>query len=619
MTSEYKPGLTSWSAGLRGGLRPEKRLSVNEWAERHAYLSPESSADPGKWRAIPYQRGILDALSDPEITFVTFMKSARVGYTKCLNHMIGYHMAEAPCPIMLVQPTLTDAQGYSRTELSPMIRDTPALRGLVNLDMTKGTGNTMLNKVFPGGALVLVGANSATGFRRHSIRVLLFDEVDGYPPAAGAEGDQIALGIRRTEYYWNRKIAIGGTPTVRGISRVEEYFDQGDQRRYFVPCPECDHFQTLKWSGLKWTDGDPRTTRYACESCGTLIPHSKKRWMVERGEWRATNPKPVAGHASFHIWAAYSYSPNATWETLVAEFLEAKKSPETLRTFVNTVLGETWEDAAVKAIPLEDLTKRGENYGVDDVPEGALVVTAGVDVQGDRLELEVVAFGLDEESWSLDYITLPGDPGLPEVWKELDSVLDRTYTTADGRSLHVNAACVDSGGLHTQAVYDYCRARQGRRVYAIKGSSVPGKPIAGVPHRIKKHNVSLVIVGSDSAKDLIHARLRQDPGGPGYCHFPDRYDEEFYLQLTAERAMTVYRKGIPRREWRKVRPRNEALDCRVYAMAALRLLKPKMGKFAAKARSGKGKGQEPETTATPKARSKKKTSRRPKKKYALRP
>lgn len=609
-----------WLNGWREGLRPEEPLEVSEWADEHAYLSPESAADPGKWRSLPYQRGILDAFSDPSNTYIAVMKSARVGYTKCLNHVVAYHMAEAPCPIMVVQPTLTDAQGYSRTELTPMLRDTPALRGLVSLEMTKGTGNTILNKVFPGGSLVMVGANSPTGFRRHSIRVLLFDEVDGYPPAAGAEGDQIALGIRRTEYYWNRKIALGGTPTIRGISRIEEAFQRGDQRRYFVPCPECGHHQTLKWRGLTWTDGDPATVRYACEGCGSLIPHSKKRWMVERGEWRATNSEPVLGHVSFHIWAAYSYSPNATWETLVREFLEAKKSPETLRTFVNTVLGETWEDAAAEPVAADALLQRTEGYAVDDIPDGVLVATAGIDVQADRLEVEVLGTGLDEESWSLDYVVIPGDPGLPEVWKELDVLLDRGYTTESGRSVNVNAACVDSGGLHTQATYDYCRARQGRRVYAIKGSSVPGKPIAGPPHRIKKHKVSLVIVGTDSAKDLLHARLRLDEPGPGYCHFPSRYDEEFFLQLTAERAMTVYRKGIPHREWRKTRARNEALDCRVYALAALRLLKPNLKKIAGKAGITKPKpAREPvqEPKAAPVNRRRK--TPRPRRKYPLVP
>jgi len=572
-----------WRTSYRVGLKPEKPLSVGQWADRHAYLSPESAADPGKWTSLPYQHGIMDAFSDPSIRVISFMKSARVGYTKCLNHIIAYHMAEAPCPIMLVQPTLGDAQGYSRSELTPMLRDTPALRGLVSVDMTKGTGNTILNKVFPGGNLILVGANSAAGFRRHSIRVLLFDEVDGYPPTAGAEGDQIQLGIRRTEYYWNRKIAIGGTPTIKGISRVEAWFLEGDQRYYFVPCPECHEKQILRWSNMKWTDDDPATTRYCCEHCGALIPHNKKRWMVENGEWRATNPDAPSDHTSFHIWAGYSYSPNSTWENLVKEYLSVRKNPETLRTFYNTVLGETWEDLAAEAVEPRTLRARCEPYSIEEVPDKVLAVTAGVDVQGDRLEVEVLGTGVDEESWSIDYVIIQGDPGLPQVWKDLDLLFDREYTTDKGRPLRVNAACVDSGGLHTQAVYDYCRKRQGRRIFAIKGSSVAGQPIAGVPRRIKKQNVSLVSVGTDSAKDLVFARLKIEEPGPGYCHFPDRYDEEYFEQLTAERPLTEYKNSIPRRVWRKVKARNEALDCRVYALAALRLLRPNFATLAAKA------------------------------------
>ena len=609
-----------YAAGYRAGLKPERRRSVAEWADAHAYLSAESAADPGKWKSLPYQVGILDAFSDPEITYIAVMKSARVGYTKCLNHVIGYHMSEAPCPIMVVQPTLTDAQGYSRSELTPMIRDTPVLNGLVKLDMTKGTGNTILNKVFPGGNLVMVGANSATGFRRHSIRVLLFDEVDGYPLAAGAEGDQIALGIRRTEYYWNRKIAIGGTPTLRGLSRVETYFERGDQRRYFVPCPECGHQQTLKWRGLQWEDGKPETVRYACEECGSLIPHSKKRWMVERGEWRATNTDAMPGHASFHIWAAYSYSPNATWEVLVREFLAAKRDRETLRTFINTVLGETWEDASAEPIVASEVMARADGYHNNSIPDGVLVLTAGVDTQADRLEIEILGTGLDEESWSVDYLTLVGNPGMPEVWTELERVLGSTYTTTDGRQLSPVATCIDSGGLHTQAVYDFCRGRMGHRVYAIKGSSLPGRPIAGPPHRVKKHSVSLVMVGTDSAKDLIHARLKIDEPGPGYCHFPRRYDEEYYAQLTAERAVTVYRKGIPHREWRKMRDRNEALDCRVYALAALRLLRPNLPVIAAKTGANDRPGKRSEAAHPVSDRRQAPQQKRPRRgKFQLRP
>ncbi|MGA1718783.1 MAG: terminase gpA endonuclease subunit, partial [Aquiluna sp.] len=324
-------------------FKPPEKLTLSEWADRYAFLSAESSAEGGRWHTLPYQKGIMDAITDPKVEQVTVMKSARVGYSKILNHTIAFHIHQDPCPIMLVQPTIEDAQGYSKEEIAPMLRDTPCLRGLVSESKAKDGANTILQKQFPGGTLSMVGANSPRGFRRVSRRVVLFDEVDGYPLSAGAEGDQIKLGIRRTEYYWNRTIVAGSTPTVKDFSRVERMFLQTDQRRYFVPCPDCGHMQYLKWPNIKWRDGDPETASYCCEKCGVWIPHSKKRWMVERGEWRPTAPGN-GRHVGFHIWAAYSYSPNATWPNLVEEFLDAKNDAEQLKTFVNTVLGETWED-----------------------------------------------------------------------------------------------------------------------------------------------------------------------------------------------------------------------------------------------------------------------------------
>ena len=277
-------------------FKPPKKLSLSQWADNYAYLSAESSAEGGRWRTLPYQKGIMDAITDPNVEQVTVMKSARVGYSKILNHIIAYHIHQDPCPIMVVQPTIEDASGYSKEEVAPFLRDTPCLKGLVSDPKSKDGENTLLQKKFPGGTLSLVGANSARGFRRVSRRIVLFYEVDGYPASAGTEGDQIKLGIRRTEYYWNRKIVAGSTPTIKDFSRIERLFNHTNQMRYYIPCPECGHMKYLKWSNMKWRDNDPDTVAYACEDCGCLIPHSKKRWMVERGEWRATapgNPKHV--------------------------------------------------------------------------------------------------------------------------------------------------------------------------------------------------------------------------------------------------------------------------------------------------------------------------------------
>ena len=304
---------------------PPKKLSLSAWADEYAYLSVESSAEGGRWRTLPYQKGIMDAVTDPNVEQISVMKSARVGYSKILNHIIGYHIHNDPTSIMLVQPTIEDATGYSKEEIAPMLRDTKCLQGLVSDAKAKDGQNTLLQKLFPGGNLTLVGANSPRGFRRVSRRIVLFDETDGYPASAGTEGDQIKLGIKRTEFFANRKIVAGSTPTVKDFSRIEKLFNQTDQRRYYVPCPnpKCNHMQYLRWANFECFENDPSTTIYKCEKCNHHIPHTKKRWMVERGEWRATAPYN-GKHVGFHIWAAYSYSPNASWQNLMEEFLAVR-------------------------------------------------------------------------------------------------------------------------------------------------------------------------------------------------------------------------------------------------------------------------------------------------------
>ncbi len=569
------------SSALRA-FKPPEKLSLSEWADRYAYLSAESSAEGGRWRTLPYQKGIMDAITDPKIEQITLMKSARVGYSKILNHTIAFHIHQDPCPIMLVQPTIEDAQGYSKEEIAPMLRDTPCLRGLVSEAKAKDGANTILQKQFPGGTLSMVGANSPRGFRRVSRRIVLFDETDGYPQSAGAEGDQIKLGIRRTEYYWNRTIVAGSTPTIKDFSRIEKMFLQGDQRRYFVPCPDCGHMQYLKWTNMRWTDGDPSTAAYCCEGCGVMIPHSKKRWMVERGEWRST----AAGngkHVSFHIWAAYSYSPNATWANLVEEFLDAKNDAEQLKTFVNTVLGEVWEDEYASKIGAEALADRAsqEDYEHLVVPSKVLALTIGCDVQDDRLSLSVWGWGRDEEAWLIDRSKLYGDPARGEVWQQLDEVMSKPFLTEDGVDMKISVCAIDSGGHHTAEVYAYARERMANGVIAIKGMSTKGKPPLGKPSKVDLNRKGQVVkkgaqvfpVGSDTVKSLLFGRLKHNEKGAGYLHFYPTVGTEYFEELTAEKQVLRYKNGYPQRVWmKKSSARNEALDELVYAYSALHRL-----------------------------------------------
>jgi len=562
-------------------LKPPPKLSLSEWADQHFYLSAISSAEAGRWKTIPYQRGIMDALTDPTIEQVWVMKSARVGWTKIINAFAAYHIHQDPCSIMIVQPTIEDAEGYSKEEIAPMIDDVPCLKGLVSDAKARDGSNTTLAKQYPGGTLGIIGANSPRGFRRVSRRVVLFDEVDGYPVGgAGSEGDQIKLGIRRTEYFWNRKIAGGSTPTIKDLSRIERQFEAGDQRRFFVPCPECGRFQYLKWRNLKWPEGQPHLAYFVCEKNSCIIMHSKKREIIERGEWRAT-AEGNGKIASFHIWAAYSYSPNASWGVLAEEFLDAKNDRQLLQTFVNTVLGETWEEEYSAKLGAEGLQARAETYEPGVAPDGTLCLVAGVDVQDNRLEITIIGYGKNEESWVVAHNVIFGDPAKSEIWKQLDEVLHRPYRHELGAELKVMAAAIDSGGHFTHEVYQYARERKSRGVVAVKGQSQRGKIAIGKPTKVDinfrgqilKNSLELYPVGVDTIKSVLYGRFKLNELGPGYVHFHGALTPEYFTQLVSEKKIVKYVRGFPTYEWvLKPGTRNEALDCMVYAYAALQYL-----------------------------------------------
>lgn len=564
-------------------LKPPPVLTLSEWANRYAHLSPETSAKGGKFTSFRYQDGIMDAVTDPAVTQVTVMKSARVGYTKILDHVVGYFIHQDPSPILVVQPRVEDAEDYSRTEIAPMLRDTPVLADIAGDLKAKDSNQRVAKRVFRNGSSVaFVGANSPGGFRRITARIVAFDEVDGYPAeGAGNEGDQIALGTKRSETFWNRKIILGSTPTVKGISRIEKAWDESDQRRYFVPCPHCGAKQTIKWANIHWNKGEdgshkPETAYLVCEAAGCVIEEHHKPWMIDNGEWVAG--KPFNGRAGFHIWAGYSLFPNASWGNLAAEWLRVHSDPHLLKTFINLVLGEPWEEDAEK-VDGHALMSRLEDWGAPDAPAEVLAVTCGVDVQDDRLEVERVGWGVEETSWSLDHKIIYGDPSGPELWAELDAYLLTPTHRADGVSLPVHATAVDSGGHHTQAVYRFVKDRMRRRVYAIKGQGGAGVPVW--PKRASKNNkgrVNLFMVGVDAAKDAIYARLRITTPGPGYCHFPVGREPAYFEQLTAEQVQTKYVRGFPTRVY--VLPggrRNEGLDLRVYSYAALQSLNLRWG------------------------------------------
>lgn len=355
---------------------------------------------------------------------------------------------------------------------------------------------------------------------------------------------------------------------------------QSDQRKYYVPCRSCGEYQTLKWSQIRWDKDKPETAHYVCQTHGCVLTSADKDYMLQHGQWRAENQCEAVGNvAGFHLNELYS--PWVSWSKIVAEFLKAKLMPETLKTWVNTSLGETWEENG-DSVAEGSLMSRKENWG-DKAPEKVVIITAGVDVQKDRLEIEIVGFGIGQESWSLDYRVLHGDPSREEIWQDLDLLLEKPIKHESGVSLRIACVCVDSGGHHTQNVYTYCKKRQLRRIFAIKGSSIPAKPIISRPSMSNSLRVKLFSVGTDTAKEIIYSRLKITEPGNGYCHFPATRDEEYFKQLTAEKLVTRYVKGFPVRRWEKpAGRRNEALDCRVYALAALHILNPDLELLFAK-------------------------------------
>lgn len=504
----------------------------------------------------------MDACSDPTISEVVVMAGAQLGKTEALLNIIGYHIAHDPCPILVLQPTLEMAQAFSKDRIAAgLIRSTPCLKGKVKDPRARDSGNTTLHKVFPGGAITMVGANSPSGLASRPIRLVLCDEVDRYPSSAGSEGDPIQLARKRSATFWNRKIVTVSTPTNKGSSRIEDAFELSDQRRYHVPCKHCEEYQVLKWGNVKWADDQPDTARYMCEHCAALWSESDRTWSIRNGQWIAE--KPFAGVAGFAINGLYS-----PWTPLsdgVKDFLNVKKNPEQLRVWTNTYLGETWEDQGER---VDDWALAERREPLEPIPDDVLVLVAGVDCQDNRLEISVVGLGRDDESYVLSHETLYGDPSTPQLWTALETKLFKQYEAESGRQMAIRAACVDSGGHFTNSVYAFCKKHTGRRVFAIKGVGGEGKPIAGRPSKSNVAKCPLFPVGVNTVKELLFARMRIQEQGAGYIHFSEDLSDEYFKQLTAEKIVTRFHKGFKRREFIKTRPRNEALDCFVYALAA---------------------------------------------------
>jgi len=566
------------------GLKPDPILTVSEWADKYRKLSQKASAEAGQWRTsrTPYLREIMDEMSPSSKTEeIVFAKGSQVGGTETLNNLVGFTIMTGG-PIMLVQPTVDAAKKNSKQRIAPLIEESPELKALVKDAKSRDSGNTVLIKEFPGGVLVMTGANSATGLKSTPIKILCLDEIDEYPHDLDQQGSALDLATARTRTFSKRKIIYVSTPTVDGRSAIQNLYDGSDQRKYFVPCPHCQHMQHLYWGQVKFDFKDPESATYECESCNEQIENWQKTTMLLNGEWRATNLEKVhPKKRGYHLSSLYSPVGWASWGDLAKLWVDAQGNNEKLKAFVNTVLGETWKDRG-DAPDWKRLWERRETYKTNTVQPGVLKVVAGVDVQGDRIEMEILGFGRDMESWSIDYRVFYGDTSTIEspVWGQLEKVIHESWTAPNGIEMPLSMVCVDSG-FNTQVVYNFCRKFPIQRVRAVKGSHT-ASIMVGLPSQVDltvgggrkiKNGMRVFSVGVAIAKQELYGWLKQPKPGPdestpyGFCHFPE-YDEEFFKMLTAEELVIRWVKAVKKYEWEKVRDRNEALDCRIYCRIA---------------------------------------------------
>lgn len=571
-------------------VRPLTRLTVSQFADAELVVT-SGPLSGTRWRTdtAPYQRGILDACLEPGVEYVIVQSSAQVGKTSLSLAVVAYHVAHDPCAVLVVAPTVKPmAEDWSKNRLEPLISASPLLAQLFAKKRRKDSSNTVLSKTFRGGALSIGGANSAASLASRSIRLLVLDEIDRYPAELPGEGSTIAIAIKRTtSFRGRRRVLMLSTPTVTGAP-IDTWFGRGDQRRFHVPCPICGALFSFAWSQVRWTDADPSTARLYCPHCDHGLDDTERLAALAHGTWIADRPdRSERNIVSFHLWEAMS--PWASLPEMVATFLHARAAQKAgdaaeLHTFINTALGEPI-DAEQKGDGLEpdQLLARREVFAAD-VPHGACVLTAGIDVQDDRLELLVIGWGPGEESWIIDRRTCAGDTSQPGPWEALDVLLERRYRHASGLGLAIEGACIDSGGHRTTTVYDYASKHSGRRMWAVKGyagdRAIVSSPLSRQWGR-KKRTVPLFMVGVDAAKSLLMGRLAVAAGAGG-VHLPltEWCDSGFLGELTAERMFTQYQKGRPVQVWKKIRTRNEALDCFVYAIAALRLLRPSFPDYA---------------------------------------
>lgn len=568
------------------GLEPPPLIDVSEWADTHRELDSRSPV-PGPWSTdrVPYLREPMNRINplDP-CQCIVMMKAAQTGGTDGLMHNgIGYLMTYVPGPMLAVQSTVDLAKDWSKDRFQSIVDTTPSLQKLLGEtdgQKEKDSDNTLRYKRFPGGSLFVAGANSAAGLRSKPIRYLFLDEVDSYPVSAGREGDPVNLARQRTSNFASKKIILISTPTIKGESRIEKAYENSDQRKYFVPCPHCEQYQVLMWDGVKWPEGKPQKAFYTCSKNGCIIEEGQKKKMLLAGEWRATNPGGGDGRThGYHI--STLYSPFKTWADCAIQFVEAcppgkPVDRELLKTFINTVLGETWEELGATELRSSEIHNKRETWWTGEtliVPRKATLLTAGVDIQDDRVEGVVWAWGPGKEGWLIDRWKVLGDPRTQkEVWDDVSTLLSKVYLHESGVSLAVSSAGIDSGGSAgtTDVVLAFCQQNRSKRWHAIKGFKNAGKPIwTGIPLASTKtqKRKACYPIGTYTAKSWVYAAIHD-----GKLHFPkvDWCDADFFTQLCVEKLKSKQVGGYKVSFWWKPdHARNEMLDVTVYALGVL--------------------------------------------------
>ena len=582
-----------WQYISKNGLKPLPKTSVSQWADNHRMLSSGISAEPGKWKTsrAPYQKDIMNAFTEPGIHRVVVKSSSQIGKSDMMNNVIGRFAHLDPCAIMMIQPTIDMAQDYSKTRIAPMIRDTKVLNNLFYDVKSRDANNTILSKVFPGGRLIMCGANSPAGLASRPIRILLADEVDRFPDSAGTEGDPVDLAAKRMTTFWNSCMGLFSTPTNEGSSRIDEEYLAGTQEEWQHKCPNCGEYHLLRhidmtvdYKAIKTPSGKKTVivndVKWRCPHCG--FSFSEKEMKQTPQKYISRNADALKnGIRSFFVNGFTS--PWMTWTRIMREWLEAKGDPEREKVIMNTVFGESYKQKGA----FEDeqiFLRRRESYGAE-LPNGVLLLTAAIDTQDNRLEYEVVGWGKEEECWGIRKGIVLGAPNQARTWKEIDNILDKTYHFADGKGLKVVRTFIDSGGHYTSDVYNYCQKNFHKQRFAIKGRGGPGIPLIYKIAKANNAKAPLILLGVDDGKQQIMDRLSIDSPGPLYFHFPQDegikelsnrgYDDLYFKGIISEHKKVYKRNGVLREVWETTKNvRNEPLDLRNYNLACMKSLKP---------------------------------------------